>query len=228
MYANVLKLNRVKRFQTGIYAYSIMTSVFTPLSPARARGASFGVGAPLKITFTAQECCGMTFQQLNRQADKTMLSQSNSYFESESDRRETLKADETTLFGDDIFIVARELIKPLQTGSYTYYPTLEHARVSHQALAPTQITVAKQRARRANLLSGGAQTDVVEWTFSGKNFRWTLAVEQSYPRRILAFHYEENGKTVEKAEIKGSERLPYWQLNANGNESYLRSLGIQP
>ena len=55
----VLKLNATRKFLTGIYPYSMMTSVFTPIdanSDARA----------IKITTSSQEWCGHTFTQLNR------------------------------------------------------------------------------------------------------------------------------------------------------------------
>ena len=220
-YNGVLKLNHVKRFQTGIYTYSLMTSVFTSVTPATANSIPYNVGAPLKITFSGQEWCGMTFHQLNRQPDKSMKSRSNSYFESEGDREESLKADENTLFADDAFIAVRELLRPLKTGSITYYPTLDHARISHKPLAPEQATVSK---KDATTRFRGANVQTTEWTIAAQTGTWTFAVEQQYPRRILAFRYVEGGKVMEEAELHESTRLPYWKLNGVKDEHYLFEL----
>lgn len=71
----VLKLNRTKKFNTGIYPYSIMTSLFTRL----------GQKKPLaKITTSVQEWCGQAYTQLNRR--ETLQISSHSYFEGEADR----------------------------------------------------------------------------------------------------------------------------------------------
>lgn len=222
-YTSVLKLNHTKRFQTGIYTYSLMTSVFTPFQPAVVQGTEYSPAAPLKITFSAQEWCGMVFHQLNRLQDKTMRSQSKSYFEREGDRDETLKADEKTLFGDDAFIAVRELLKPLPAGTVTFYHTLEHARIMHKPLASEEISIAK---KDAIMRFRGTNAEVMEWTLTGKEFVWMFTVEKQYPRRILSYQFSEGGQVVEKAALQESMRLPYWKLNANGDESYLQELGI--
>ncbi|MGB3364388.1 MAG: hypothetical protein WBB48_06385, partial [Thermodesulfobacteriota bacterium] len=54
----VLKLNRIKKFDTGIYRYSMMDSVFTPVYIGEHPNT-------LKITSSSQEWCGNTFTQLN-------------------------------------------------------------------------------------------------------------------------------------------------------------------
>ncbi len=223
MYTSVLKLNHTKRFQTGIYTYSLMTSVFTPTQPAIVQNTAYNPTAPLKITFSGQEWCGMVFHQLNRQADKSMRSAANSYFESEGDKTETLQADDNTLFADDAFIAVRELLKPLAAGTYSFYHTLEHARISHKALAPQEVSIAK---KDATLRFRGQDAAVTEWTLTGKNFVWLFTVEKQYPRRILSFQFTEGGKVIEKAELQESMRLPYWKLNANGDEHYVQELGI--
>jgi hypothetical protein len=221
IYTAVMKLNHVKRFQTGIYTYSIMSSVFTPVTPCVVNNSTYNVGAPLKITFTGQEWCGMTFHQVNRQADKSMKSRSNSYFESEGDREETLKSDEATLFGDDAFIAVRELTRPLNIGAITFYPTLEHARISHKPLAPEQATIGK---KDVNTRFRGTNMPAVEWTIAAQNGTWKFTVEKQYPRRILAFEYTEQGKVIEKAELQESTRLAYWKLNSLSDEHFLTEL----
>ena len=73
----VLKLNFVRKFFTGIYPYSIMTSTFTPVDFARTR--------TLKVASESQEWCGLTFTQLNLRNGR-YAGQLRSYFEDEGDR----------------------------------------------------------------------------------------------------------------------------------------------
>ena len=54
----VLKLNAVRKFFTGIYPYSIMTSVFAPVDPEK-------YPLPLKISSSTQEWCGHVYTQMN-------------------------------------------------------------------------------------------------------------------------------------------------------------------
>ncbi|MEJ2003821.1 MAG: hypothetical protein P8X57_02400, partial [Cyclobacteriaceae bacterium] len=74
---NVMKLNFVRKFTTGIYPYSIMLSTFSPL-------ASYGESGLLKETFSSHEWCGQVFSQLNNRDDGFSLN-SYSYFEKEGD-----------------------------------------------------------------------------------------------------------------------------------------------
>ena len=53
---SVLKLNAYRRFYTGIYPYTIMTSSFTPVVPPRA--------PVLKVSTTVQEWCGQAYTTL--------------------------------------------------------------------------------------------------------------------------------------------------------------------
>jgi len=71
----VLKLNTVRRFKTGIYDYSIMQSIFTPVDAT----------PTLKTTCTVQDWCGQVFAQTNLEAGGYQV-RSYSYFESEGDQ----------------------------------------------------------------------------------------------------------------------------------------------
>jgi hypothetical protein len=58
----VLKLNRLVKFTTGLYDYSLLTSTFSSVNSELGRKPF----APLKISFSAQEWCGHVFQMLRR------------------------------------------------------------------------------------------------------------------------------------------------------------------
>ena len=73
---DVLKLNLVRDFQTGIYDYNTMVSVF-------ARSSDF---TPVKITFTSAEWCGHVYEELLL-GPGGITGQFYSYFEDESGPR---------------------------------------------------------------------------------------------------------------------------------------------
>ena len=70
---NVLKLNFTKKFITGIYPYSMMLSVFTPVNREREPSS-------IKATMSSQEWCGQVFTQVNLRGNRYII-KSHSYFE---------------------------------------------------------------------------------------------------------------------------------------------------
>jgi hypothetical protein len=74
---SVLKLNAMRTFNTGVYPYSTMTSVFSPVAAQN---------GPYKVTTSVQEWCGHVFMQLNRR-DSGYSGVYYSYFQAEGRRR---------------------------------------------------------------------------------------------------------------------------------------------
>ncbi len=72
----ILKLNATKKFFTGIYPYSVMTSTFYPVANNQ---------HAIKVTSSMQEWCGHVFTQLNNREKFDV--HSYSYFERESDQK---------------------------------------------------------------------------------------------------------------------------------------------
>lgn len=116
--AKVLKLNFTKSFTTGLYPYSMMTSVFKPvdLSPT------------LKVTTSSQEWCGHTFTQLNRTSAGYRVTQL-SYFESEGD--ETLELEDAAP-EDGLWNLIRIDPSALPTGRVRLIPGTMFQRLRHQ------------------------------------------------------------------------------------------------
>ena len=72
-----LKLNLIRNFQTGVYDYHTMTSAFVALQ----RGPQVPAHGALKLSFSAQEWCGHTFESIRFHPEKS-VSLHHSYFES--------------------------------------------------------------------------------------------------------------------------------------------------
>ncbi len=76
----ILKLNLIKRFNTGIYDYSIMKCVFTPIPSEQQQ-----LSKTLKVSTTRQDWCGHVYLQYNLDGDHYKIKQ-YSYFEKEGDK----------------------------------------------------------------------------------------------------------------------------------------------
>jgi hypothetical protein len=211
----VMKLNHLTRFQTGIYPYAVMRSVFSPVH---------GIGrerfAPTRITFTSQEWCGQVFQRVMPQIDR-FSSEMRSYFSVEGEAEEEVRTAPFALYEDALLIQLREIDGPFADGgdwSGQVVPALWTHRRSHQPLRALDATI---RRSQATLEDGTAVTRFV--LDYGDRSR-TFDVERDLPRRILRWTTSEG----EVAEIAGTERLPYWRLNDVGDESYRPRIGLDP
>ena len=69
-----LKLNIVESWRTGVYEYRVMTSHFLDARDQL---------APLKVTFSSQEWCGITYEE-SRWTPNALNQTIRSYFEGES------------------------------------------------------------------------------------------------------------------------------------------------
>ena len=103
----VLKLNLVQDFPTGIYDYNLMTSAFVALEPRLGRPA----GSPAKISFSSQEWCGQVYAQVRFEHDGLRLD-SHSYFDGEADRELPLDYPADGLAEDTLPVWARGLAAP--------------------------------------------------------------------------------------------------------------------
>ncbi|KGO07947.1 septum formation inhibitor Maf [Dokdonia donghaensis DSW-1] len=122
----VLKLNATKKFVTGIYPYSIMTSTFYPVTEKK---------HAIKVSQSTQEWCGHVYAQLNNRENFEVTS--HSYFQSEADQEMNLPKD---ILENELWTQIRLDPTSLPTGSFKAIPNLEFIRNSHIDLAAYQAT----------------------------------------------------------------------------------------
>lgn len=113
----VLKLNATKSFNTGIYPYTIMQSVFYPVSNNK---------HAIKVSSSMQEWCGHVYAQLNNRNDFEITS--HSYFEGEADKNFTL---EKAVLENELWVQLRINPKTLPTGNINSIPAFEYTRMRH-------------------------------------------------------------------------------------------------
>ncbi len=208
----VIKLNHALKFRTGLYPYSVMTSVFSPVD-----GQGRERFAPAKISFSAQEWCGHVYHHIFPKGDR-FHGFMHSYFASEGDRSETTRTVAGTLYEDALLIQLRELDGPFAGGgdwSGKLVPALWTARKAHRPLAPVKATIRRSAARRASV-------EVTRFTLKYGELTRTIDVERAAPRRVLGWTSSDG----EQATLLKTARMAYWKLSGPGGEAYLKDLGL--
>jgi hypothetical protein len=218
----VMKLNLVEDFQTGIYDYNLMTSVFVALAPVNGRPA----GAPAKISFASQEWCGNAFQQLLFDA-RAIRATSHSYFDGEADQQGELAYPPDGVTEDELLLWARGQAGPrLEPGERRTVPlltSLATSRLLHVPLVWKQAALARS-ARPQQISVPAGQFTVDLWTASVPGVERTIYVEAAAPHRIIRWETS----TGEHAELLGLARMKYWEMNREGFETALKKLGLSP
>ena len=211
---DVLKLNQSFGFLTGIYPYSVMTSVFAPID-------DWGDERfmPVKLTISVQEWCGHVFEALwpGRAGFQAQIA---SYFASEGEGSFETAAPEGTLYEDALLIQLRELEGPFAGGgdwAGSLVPSLWRVRRSH--VPPVALPATIKRS-----VHGAGDTALTRFVLEAGDYRRTFEVEAASPRRILGWTTSEG----EEARLLATARLPYWTLNHAGDERYRAQLGLSP
>jgi hypothetical protein len=212
----VMKLNAVRDFQTGIYDYNVMTSAFLRVA----------AGWPVaKVSFSSQEWCGNVYHQILPRSGR-FSSVLHSYFDGEADRTADLPLPADGVFEDALPVLVRgwngELLKPGESRTVPFLPSLLRSRLMHRPLAWTKAQIARS--------DKPAPVTVPAGRFDAFRYRIVVEgggelvfdVEAAVPRRLLRFA----GPDGEEGVLLASTRLAYWNLNQPGGEKYLKELGL--
>ncbi len=208
----VLKLNATRSFTTGVYPYTLMTSVFTPVE----RDAD---GRTLKVTTSAQEWCGHTFIQLNRTGTGYRL-RAHSYFEAEGDRDEPLP---DVFLEDEAWTRLRLDPDALPTGRFRALPGTIYQRLSHTPFAPHDAS--------ATLAPDTADDALRVYTIAYPALRRTLAItfRAAFPHEVERWTetYPDAGREATTTATPRARRmLAYWTLNSPTDNVWRDSLGL--
>lgn len=214
---NVLKTNFIRRFKTGIYDYSMMTSVFTPVD-----GAAFP--QTLKVTTSVQDWCGHVFMQLNWR-DNQYKTQVRSYFENEAD--EDVKVPYAIL-EDEVFNRIRINPSSLPIGKVKMLPSLATTRLLHTEFAPEDVQLSlktytgsdfKGEQLQSYRIEFATKKRVVEIIFENKSPYLIAGWKESYP----SF----DGKVRETiAKRTNTVVTAYWQQNGLNDTALRKELGV--
>ena len=222
---DVLKLNLVRDFQTGIYDYHTIVSLF-------AGSADF---APLKVAFSSSEWCGQVYEELNRWGAK-LAQRVSSYFDGESAER-TLEVPAGGIMEDELFFLLRGFRKPyLDAGTIRTVPFLAspfYRRLAHRPTTWTNATIERLAEPQTVLVPAGTFVTDVFVIRPGDGREGRFYVERAHPRRIVKWAWTPAapGRSLggtDSAELTGSMRLEYWRTHDPGDQRYLERIGLRP
>ena len=217
--AKVLKLNFTKKFNTGIYPYSIMQSVFTDVHSQR-KTDSGSMPITYKTTTSSQEWCGITFSQLNLKGSKYEV-QSHSYFESEGDQNFTLPS---VYLEDEIWNLIRINPEKLPIGEVRMIPGLQSRRLLHRDLKPIVADIKVE-------IIGGQKVYTIN--YAQENRELTIRFNNEFPYQITGWSekYQSGwGKSAKEltttATLRRSINTDYWRKNSVRDSVYRKDLGL--
>jgi hypothetical protein len=209
---SVLKLNLTKKFYTGIYPYSLMTSIFSPVDFQKQR--------TLKVTSSTQEWCGQTYSQLNFRNNgyHALL---HSYFQDEADQDLNLKGN---WLEDEIWTRIRLAPETLPVGDLEIIPALQFVRLGHVDLKVEPAKAARKR-------DGNIETYTVQY----KNLKRTLTIrfDATFPYAIQSWEEKSPGgfgpnapMLTTKAVKTNTLLLDYWNKNSVADAPLRKKLGL--
>ena len=195
----VLKLNMMRKFLTGLYPYSMMSSVFTPVHEPRPM--------PTKISTSVQEWCGHTYQQLNRTEDGyAMLLRS--YFESEGDQTLELEA---TLLEDGLWNTIRLNPDALPLGSLQMVPGTMFQRLRHVEAGPFPA--------QAQWVEAGAGRRGYQVHYPRLGRTLTIEFDVAFPHVIQSFSETAAGGLTTTATRLVTKQIAYWQHHSVADQA---------
>lgn len=203
----VLKLNATKKFNTGIYPYSIMQSTFFPVANNQ---------HAVKVSASVQEWCGHVYTQLNNRNQFEIMS--HSYFQGEADQNFKL---EKTWTENELWTKLRINPNTLPIGEISIIPSLEFTRLKHK-------TIAAYKAF-ANLNNGTYTLNYPELNRSLKiNFNTAFPFEILGWEETTTSGFGASAKTLTtKATKLETIKSAYWNKNNNVDESLRTTLKLQ-
>ncbi len=206
----VLKLNATKKFNTGIYPYSIMQSTFYPVADNQ---------HAIKISSSMQEWCGHVYAQLNNR--KQFDVKSHSYFENEADQEFSL---DKAILENELWTKIRINPDNLPQGDIKAIPSFEYARLRHKEI--------KAYAAKASIEK---QSSTIIYTLKYPELKRSISItfNTTFPHEIESWTetfksgFGSNAKelTTKATKIKRIKSA-YWGKNNNKDEVLRDELGL--
>jgi hypothetical protein len=222
---DVLKLNLLRSFQTGLYDYATMESLFVRTDTL----------VPLKSAFSSTEWCGQVYEELDVR-DAQLSARIASYFEGESSAAQ-LAIPAGGLLEDDLFIALRGLrgafLRPGERRSIPLLGSAFYRRLAHKPLGWAPATIERLAQSETVQVPAGSYKVSVYLVRPVDGRVGRFEIEDAHPHRVVRWTWTAPPGApalggVDAGELTGSARLPYWNLHDPGDEKQLRLLGLPP
>ena len=201
---SVMKLNYTKKFNTGVYPYSLMNSTFFPVE---------GGEHSLKISSSSQEWCGHTYMEMTNKRNFDISI--HSYFEGQS----TKESIDKNLLEDDLFSMIRINPDALPVGNQQVIPSFLYMRLVH----------AETKAYQANMSVADVGNGMNAYTinYPGLNRELVINFESAFPHRIDSWEEKDlsSGRTTVATKMK-TINSNYWSRHSNKDLALRKELGL--
>ena len=205
---DVLKLNALRTFNTGLYAYRTMRSTFRPVDVAAYPHA-------LKSTVSVQDWCGQVFQQINRREDGWRY-ELRSYFESDGDQNRSLP---DVWLEDELWLLVRLAPDQLPVDRFRAVPGALFTRFAHH----------EARAEEAvGRMEVGDGTSRYHITYPELDRTLTLRFDTAFPHIIRGWTERRPGGTTRATLEDRVMNSNYWRHNAPADRAKRKDLGLAP
>lgn len=210
-----IKQNQSLNYQTGVYPYSQLNSIFWRLSN----------GSLIKASMTSQDWCGHTFKEAIR-TDKQLILNYNSYWENEASGSQNISEPDQALLYDELPLVVRSpdfrkikqsSVFPLLMSSQVNQPTWDIYEARREKL---QYDPAKIEQESTTLrINGKLYPEVlrIKITASGPDGNLhidSFFVDEASPNRVLLRWERHDSSVLELEELYYS---PYWKRHNKGD-----------
>ncbi len=213
----VLKNIRLKKFNTGVYDYTMSTNVFTPIDQASFPGS-------LKVQHSSTEWCGTTYTQLNKNKNGYRANL-HSYFENEGDQ--TIDISET-LLEDELFNLIRFHPDLIPDGPVSIIPGMNYLRLTHSPVKASQATIKKSKAAPMVDLE-----DIYQLVINFQDLDRTLTIyyQNVSPYKIVGWDdtyasIADGKKRKTTVRLENLDRLAYWNHNKPDDVDKRKALGF--
>lgn len=203
---SVMKLNQLRKFTTGIYDYSIMSSTFTPIDLKNHPHT-------LKLTTSIQEWCGHTFTQLNLQENNYQFKQF-SYFEADGDTEDNITA---ALLEDELMTRIRINKGLLPLGVIDLIFSTTYSRFANKKMIATKAEISKTES-----------DTLIHYNIEYLNYerKISIDVEKKFPHKILSWTEDTGDGLITEARLKKSINEPYWKQKKLTDETKRKELQL--
>ncbi|MEM7185467.1 MAG: septum formation inhibitor Maf [Bacteroidota bacterium] len=199
----VLKLNSTKKYLTGIYPYSVMTSTFSPVTSNE---------HAIKVAHSMQEWCGQVYVQLNNRKHYEITS--HSYFQGEADRSFTLPK---TYLESELWNRVRIDPTTLPTNEFNILPSFEYFRMSHSEV---------EAKKAMGHLVQGDSISVYTLSYVDLPRKLSIYFESEFPHEIERWEETHKNGLITTAEKMKRIKTDYWNKNGNTHQFLRDSLGL--
>ena len=215
----ILKNIQIRKFNTGIYDYSVFNSVFTPVQRSKFPNT-------LKISSSSQEWCGNTYLQLNLGYRDNYDIELRSYFENEGDKNFEIR---TNLLEDELYNLLRLNPSMLPIGTIDIIPSAIYLQLQHKEIRSYQANTELKGYKGNDFNGKNLQSYAIRYPKLERTLE--IVFENQAPFKIVGWidtypslFDKKSRRTI--ARLSKTKRLDYWNKNSLSDSKLRSELGL--